>query len=222
MGVDAQMLVRTRQILSPDQVLQLAGDLAEAFGSDHFSIWDDATERAGWSSHHALQIITEYEQDGDSIFPEPGEQFLDVNIATRFYGEGYERGNIGLIKNVAEWLEARIPDARIFYGGDSSGICAEPFDREARQKLWEYYCRVGHRPYHEGFSRVFGADQPVVCSFCKRPMVSYGGGGAHVFLSCDSCGKRVVYNGLTKEAVVVERNEDYFAVSNRMRASNAE
>jgi len=40
---------------------------------------------------------------------------------------------------VAEWLERRVPECVVWYGGDSSGICAELFDTPARKKLLEHF-----------------------------------------------------------------------------------
>lgn len=198
MGVDAQMLVRTRVIHDPQQVRRLSVDLAEAFGHKRFwigedwPVYDAAYEKLAGTGRHALQIIERYTQDGDDILPEPGEQFIECYPATRYYGEGYERGDLSFLIAVAEWLEHRIPDARIYYGGDSSGICAEPFDRAARADAFRHFATVGHRPYAGGFASVFGSGAPPVCGFCDYAMTSCGGGRGTEFLHCAGCGKRAV------------------------------
>lgn len=189
MGVDAQMLIRTRQSMSAAGVRRLSGSLAAAFGPDRFWIWDDHKNEDGTIGRHALELVKEYHQDGDPIFPEPGETFIEVHLGTRYYGKGYERGDISLIIHVSEWLEANIPDAKIFYGGDSSGITAEPFDVETRRELFAYFARSGHEPYtsHFGAGKA-GRD----CGFCLRPMSNVGGGGNKTFFYCAGCGKQEI------------------------------
>lgn len=211
MGVDAQMLVRTRQAMSVADVRKLAGNLAATFGPDQFWIWDDHKNKDGTIGRHCLELIKEYHQDGDPIFPEPGETFIEVHLGTRYYGIGYERGDIGFIIHVAEWLEANIPDAQIFYGGDSSGICAEPFDREARRKLFAYFCKVGHEPYVGGFGGILSdRESPPTCEFCQRTMISTGGGGGKTFYYCSGCGRKEIVDRLTKKTQLVPKNKDFF------------
>src|SRR5687768_4454456 len=102
MGVDAQMLVRTRTTRSAAEVRRLSVDLAEAFGHGEFWIWEDFENENGTKGRHALEIVPVYTQDGDDIVPEKGEQFIEVHIATRYYGKGYERGDLPLIIAVAQ------------------------------------------------------------------------------------------------------------------------
>ena len=194
MGVDAQMLVKTRAPLDAKAVRRLSVDLCEAFGHDKFMVWEDWKdyETDAVVGRHALEIVGEYGQDGDSIFPEPGETLIEVHFMGRYYGEGYERGDLGLIINVASWLEARIPGARIFYGGDSSGICAEPFDAEARAALWAHFCRVGHRPYRGGFGTFRQSGAVMQCGFCDEGMIDTGGSRDRTFYYCSGCGKKAI------------------------------
>lgn len=217
MGVDAQMLVKHRAQYTPDQVLALAVALAEAFGPQTFMIW--SKEDSSWATEdrHALEIVNEYEQDGDSIIPEAGEQFIEVHLAGRYYGPGYERGNLPDYIAVANWLEARIPGCSIFYGGDSSGICAEPFDAKGRAKYWEHFCRVGHAPYTGAFGS-FQNSPRMVCSFCKTDMANLGGGGGNTYFSCMSCNRRVIYEGKTGKTIKVKVGEDFFTAHKRTEA----
>jgi len=210
-GVDAQMLVRTRQAFKPDEVRRMSGDLAAAFGSDSFWIWDDYKNEDGTIGRHALELVNEYQQDGDSIFPEPGETFIEVHLGTRYYGRGYERGDVGLIIHVAAWLEANIHDAKVYYGGDSSGICAKPFDQEARRQLFAYYAKVGHEPYVGGFGRFSGRDeQHPGCDFCLREMTNCGGGGGKTFYHCGGCGKKIIFDHIRKTTQLVPKGKDFF------------
>lgn len=227
MGVDAQMLVRTRTQHTEKEVRRLAVDLCEAFGPDKFWIGEEwpiyAGEKQVGAGRHALQIITTYTQDGDDIEPEPGEQFIEVHIATRYYGPDYERGNLPFIVAVAEWIEHRIPDARIFYGGDSSGICAEPFDKTARAEAFAYFAKVGHRPYTGGFGRYVDAAKDVVCGFCDYAMHHCGGGGglnlptSYEFYRCGGCGKQAVRRA-SGQVIPVPKGKDFGDVTREFAA----
>lgn len=212
MGVDAQMLVKTRGDFSPQQVRRLSVDLCEAFGADAFFMqrpgeWDDTPP----TGQHALEIVEKYEQDGDDILPATGEQFIEVHLSGRYYGEGYERGDLPKLIAIAEWLEHRIPDAEIFYGGDSDGICAEPFDKAARAELFAHFAKVGHRPYRGGFGSVFAKGYAPICKFCDYAMVNYGGGQGTEFYGCDGCGQKVV-RFASGNITPVERGKDFFGV----------
>lgn len=188
MGVDAEMFVRTRQNYTGEQVRKMAHNLAEAFGHKRFMIsrpgeWDFYP-----NGKHCLELVDEYEQDGPSEFPAEGEQLIQVNLYTRYYGRGYERGDWPFIYSVARWLEARIPDAKVWYGGDSSGVLAYPLDDATKDELWTLFCGVGHEPYTHFFGRQ--AKRPN-CDFCGAPMVEYYWGRPTVGFSCHGCGHRL-------------------------------
>ena len=188
MGIDAEMFVKTKQEYTSEQVRHMAHNLAEAFGHGRFTI---IRPERGYSwlpnGQHCLELVTEYEQDGPPISPENGEQFIRVHMGTRYYGEGYERGDLPFITGVARWLEARIPDAEVWYGGDSSGVCASHFDKAYREKLWDLFCKTGHEPYQHYFAS--GRATRPDCDFCLKPMVEFGWGpGEIVRFRCAGCG----------------------------------
>lgn len=190
MGVDAQMLVKTRRALSENAVHALALDLAEAFGPEKFYLnreADDYGDGSHYPAHHALSIVDKFEQDGDTIFPSPGEQFIEVHTWHRYYGVGYERGDLPTYIGIAEWLERRIPGCAVFYGGDSSGICAEPFDAASRAALMDHFAKVGHKPYRGGWDRE--RDGPL-CDFCRIQMQRCGWGPEWAAWSCAGCGDK--------------------------------
>lgn len=210
MGIDAEMLVRTKKPINELEVRQLAARMVSAFGTDWFMIWNEPDSE--WNSH-ALEIVNIYEQDGPDIKPEPDEHFIRVNLSGRYYGKGYERGALYFYISVANWLEYHIKDAVIYYGGDSSGICAEPFNKASREKLWQYFCEHGHEPYTSYFGSFLGSKNIVVCDFCaNKKMTNTGGGGGRTFLFCSGCGKKVVQwsDGHVK---VLKCNENFFDVS---------
>lgn len=191
MGVDAEMFVKVRAPLAARRVKRLAYEMAEAFGPDKFFI-ARGDDMGGYVSR-ALAEVKEYEQDGPTLRPKDGEQFLRVHLWTRYYGEGYERGNLPLIIMVAEWLEHRIiqePGVRsleVWYGGDSSGICASRFDAKARLALFKHFVNQGHAPYHAGWGTTPGLSRD--CKFCEEPMrqTMWGGNDTGGFY-CAGCG----------------------------------
>lgn len=217
MGVDAQMFVKTRNPLSEKEVRRLAVDLCEAFGADKFAIgedwpiYDDSYDKQVGKGRHSLQIIKKYNQDGPTLKPKKGEQFIEVHMWTRYYGPGYERGDLPFIIAVAEWLEIRIPGCEVWYGGDSSGINAELFDKAARSALFEHFVKGGHRAYRGYFGQGRGT-QPL-CGFCDYAMNNYGGGPGVEFYGCDGCGKKVVRES-TGNCIVVPKGKDYFGYRN--------
>lgn len=210
MGVNAQMLVVTREKQTPAQVRKMAYDICEAFGSDSFWVWEDYENDNGTTGRHALEIIEHYAQDGPAMQPAKGEQYIQVHPATRYYGKGYERGNLPKLIAIAEWLEHRLPGCAVWYGGDSSGICAEPFGKVERDTLWQHFCTVGHRPYSGAFaSFIDGSLHPPLCGFCDHAMTSCGGGGVRVYYYCAGCGKKVIRSA-TGKVIIVEKDKDFF------------
>lgn len=233
MGVDAEMFVRIKgreNWLNEDQVRRLSYDLASTIGHDHFFIQQVDEQKPFGPPHHALTIIkpygqAEYEdgypdlkgkvvwlQDGDPIFAEEGEQFILVHLYTRYYGEGYERGNWLVIRTTAEFLEQALSGSQVWYGGDSAGILAEPFDAVARAKLHRHWLSNGRRPYARAFTP-FGDSRPAPeCPTCKVPMFSTGGGQGQSFWSCDGCGREEIRQSDGKR-VRVPRGKEFFDVS---------
>lgn len=199
MGVDAEMFVRTRENITPGQVRRWAYELGDAFYPEKFYRYTDhdTKERV-----HHLHLIDNYAQDGPDITPEPGETFVRVNLSTRYYGPGYERGDCAFIVMVAEWLERQIPGAEVWYGGDSSGLCAEKFDKAAREALIAHWVEHGCRPYNNYGMTAPGSGHD--CPLCRVPMNQHGFGGGRgpdgqdlfASFSCHGCGfQKVTHDG---------------------------
>lgn len=190
MGIDAQMLLKVPGKVNSKQVKKWSYDVCEAFLSDNFFI-DRERKR------HALSITKEFTQDGDSIIPNIDETLIEVNLWTRYYGEGYERGNFPLIKTLAEYFEKKIEGCKVYYGGDSSGVCAELFDKKRRESMFEHFVDRGHKEYH------FNTAQGPECEFCEHPMIQYGWGGGYEAFRCAGCG----YKYEVREGVKTEIKE---------------
>jgi predicted RNA-binding Zn-ribbon protein involved in translation (DUF1610 family) len=191
MGIDAQMLIRSKRQRTEAEVLELAYRMSAALGTDLFII-----DRDGWGGrkpHHCLTICNEFMQDGDSIVPRPGEQLIEVHLSGRYYGVGYERGPLADYIAIAEFIEEIAPDAEVMYGGDSSGVCAESFGRSERKLLWKHFCEVGHAPYTRAFDRIEIGDGRPVCTLCNKPYLQYGWGKDYAAYFCPGCGHKQTY-----------------------------
>lgn len=139
---------------------------------------------------------TYWEDAEQPIRAAPGECLLSVSLYGRYYGPGYERGDILTYCAVAEWLEVNLPGRiEIWYGGDSSGICASRFDDAARRALRMHLYGEDGREY---FRRGFGGAQfrPQACGLCpgnRYHGTQFGTGrnGAYAAFHCEGCGKSV-------------------------------
>ena len=180
MGVDAEIVVKTTNPLSQDDVTLLAHKACDAFGCAKF--WIQPEDR-----RHAINIIDVYEQDGPDILPAEGEQFLRLSLWSRYYGPGYERGDFAFLYALILWLQRNIPGGSVWYGGDSSGICAEEMTQDALGKLWAHFCEHGTAPYRSYFDRDKSGP---TCDLCGVQMIRYGFGGAYAAWSC-ACGRNI-------------------------------
>lgn len=213
MGIDAEMFAIIKgkaKWLAPADVLKASYELASTLGHGNFLI-NSKLEKPlfkGDTRHHALSIVQphvdkDYErddlrgkvvwfQDGDPKVAAPDEQFIRVHLWQRYYGPGYERGNWPVIRSTAEWLEVNLPVHEIWYGGDSSGVVAEPFGEAARRAFNHHYLTNGHRPYVHHDNPFKARERKPVCPTCEAVMADTGGGGGQSFWSCDGCGQHAV------------------------------
>jgi hypothetical protein len=195
MGIDAQMFVRIPRLVTDEEVARWS----YIFGSlCHHDLFLGTTEHI---YHKPLERIDIYQQDGDDIIPKAGETFLNVPWAGRYYGEDYERGPLLTYIAGAEFLEALIPGCAVWYGGDSSGVLAEPFDKTRRRALLKHAAENGHDPYNRAFDSLSkdGFVEPE-CPICAVSMPRSGWGPAYAFFRCNGCGWEVRYRDTTKAA----------------------
>lgn len=134
-----------------------------------------------------------YDPDGDRIFAVGDECLLEVSLGGRYYGEGYERGDILTYCAVAEWIEDNIEGAEVYYGGDSSGVLPERFDADRRLQLRKHlYSKAGRDYFRHDFGST--ATTPPACSLCPSDQYrgsQYGYGQAYAAFHCSGCGKTV-------------------------------
>jgi len=196
MGIDACMLIKVPRVVDKAEALQIAVNAYERFGDALFVIKD------GEGKRHCVTVQEEYSQDGDTIYPEPGQTLLEVHLWGRYYGEGYERGPLHTYIVLAEYFEQAIEGATVYYGGDSSGICADPFDKAARDKIFSYFVKFGHRPYQEFFDH--DADGHI-CDLCNTKVIRNGWGGNYKAWFCPGCGREwEERDGIMKERKPIE------------------
>lgn len=246
MGVDAEMFVRIRgraNWLREEDLLKASYELASTLGSDNFLITIGRFPDEPKWQHHALSIIrplqdkadaadhglneahigrTVWTQDGPTIVAENDEQFVRVHLGTRYYGEDYARGNWPIIRATTEWLEKRFPMGAVWYGGDSSGICAEHLTRERREQLNDFFLSSGRKTYERYFARpvdeVTGTPAPQ-CPACNVTTIHCGGGQGEAFWYCDGCGKKAVTS--KSGTRWLDRHQDFFDRNNPVAAGMA-
>lgn len=165
MGLDAYMAVVLDREPTAKELKRWTWELRDCFdrATDGIGLWD------GWP---------ELPPGAQG----PGQAVLLLGLGGRYYGKGYERGNLPQLVAIAEWCERRIPGlVAIWYGGDS---LSQTFGRAEREELFAHFCEHGHRPYH----RYPDPDGPI-CAECDEPGCVFGWGpGRRVFrcLGCDT------------------------------------
>lgn len=203
MGVDAQMLVRIPRPVSDNELKAWS----YRFGSMcHHWLFLGFKDR---QLHKPLERITIFQQDGDDIRPEGDETLLEVHLSGRYYGEDYERGDLIAYVGMAEFLETLIPGASVWYGGDSSGICVQPFDKARRAALLKHAATAGHDPYMRDnplISDALSGANPL-CPSCDVRMArcGYGGHGNYALWRCSGCGWQIERrDGKTREGFTLK------------------
>lgn len=223
MGVDAEMFVRIKgreNWLSEADVKRLAYEIGTAFDSNFFFTMNpsqgvfkevrraleimppiadaEAAEYYGAEPEHIGRTV--WTQDGDPIIAEPDEQFIKANLYGRFYGKGYERGDWPKLRACIFWLSVKIPQGEVWYGGDSSGCCAEHAGKAFLADLdlhWvmnarRSYVRHTLPPHLKALLPPMPKDgiTPPVCQLCEVSMAEQGGSREYSFFWCDGCGAK--------------------------------
>lgn len=187
MGVDAQMVVAAPQWLDDRALLRLAYETASAFGPQKF--WVNRDGKYGDPSH-CLERGTSYRL----VPPVAAETTFRVRLWTRYYGEGYERGDLPLILGLNRWFQTKLPGCTVYYDGDTDESLAElTAGREA--ELWLHFCTNQHRPYIDhGQRSIFGPRDGITdqhCDFCDERMMRNGWGYRYGAFWCPGCGLRI-------------------------------
>lgn len=198
MGIDARIVLKMRgDKPSQSQLKDWSWRVCQSIGAKHFFTDDNKTHprlaislTSGDEESGADGKV--YFQDGDPIFAKDGEWLLRVSVWSRYYGVGYERGDILTICAICEWCEANIPNCTVYYGGDSSGVCLEPFGEDCRIALRKHlYSAAGRNYFERGIETHWLKSLPPVCSLCPDDgarLRQYGWGAKYAALHCAGCG----------------------------------
>lgn len=218
MGIDARIYVSTKRQFTDAEIRRLSYDAGLTFGADKFLRSEGSkginpeTGKPYWGPHHNIGREEKIEQDGPDWIPPPGTTLLEVHVWTRYYGPGYERGDLPFLVMLAEWLDRKIPGCTVLYGGDSSGVCAEPFGPEQRAAMLDHFASDKGRAYFT-HANPFISDLPPLptCDLCAVPMPQFGYGPGKLCgtFYCGGCGlrKRTSDGSKTFEVYEVARCE---------------
>jgi hypothetical protein len=96
---------------------------------------------------HGQPASNDPEDIGDGPLSEtPGACTVEVNLSGRYFGPGYERGDLLEYCAIAEWLEVHFPGCRVWYGGgDSGGL--QPWPEETRREFRNHLYSTKGRDY---------------------------------------------------------------------------
>ena len=162
----------------------------EAFGPEHFLVL--RPDKWHPNGRRALELIDDlYTQDGPDILPASNERFVLAHLMTRYYGPGYERGDLPFLIALAEWLERKLKPCEVWYGGDSSGVCAEPFGAKERAAMLDHLASANGRDYFRQ-TGMLSAGESAECDFCEAPMNAQLFSNIKTGFECAGCGLRTM------------------------------
>lgn len=149
-----------------------------------------------------------YTQDGPPIIAQADEWLINVSLRSRYYGIGYERGDLLTICAIAEWCEVNLQPCQVWYGGDSSSVTAAMFGPEMRVMLRRHmYSASGKDYYSYGDGN---HPRPPACTLCpngKNMSTQYSSGGSYVAVHCAGCGKSWESRDKGDSWALIEENE---------------
>lgn len=199
MGVDARILLVVKDKPSPEELKRWSWALGASVGAEKLWLDKEKGRPAITLSYdfdkdgNKVYTGKTFHQDGDPIVAEE-EWLLVVHTWTRYYGVGYERGDLLGLCAIAEWCEVNIPNCEVWYGGDSSGVLAEPWPEIKRRQLRRHMYSSEGRAYYRHFESA-GFPTPDCCSLCVGSVGfnrnGWGGGGTteYIAVSCPGCGE---------------------------------
>jgi hypothetical protein len=134
---------------------------------------------------------TWYSDDGSVSFDaRPDECLLEVRLRGRYYGVGYERGDILTYCAVAEWLQVNV-GCEVWYGGDSSGVDLVRFDAATRRSYRAHLYSSNGRDYFKSDFLRPATYKPAPCSLCPGGLYAgsqFGVGPNFAAFYCSGCG----------------------------------
>lgn len=229
MGVDAQMIVKLSAPISDAELIDASYRLAEACGAYRTFFLSNDEDIAKGERRRALNRVTD---DDDSRYhsrhiAEPDGTWLWLSLWGRYYGIGYERGDLFQFIEIAEWLERNFAGCLVFYGGDS-GETLDLFNKPARERFIAHWAEKGGRPYYASEGKSYKwveRDHPLrpTCPLCERQPTQYGSGGEFASWTCDGCSRHWVWaGGDVVKAFKPSTDFDSFKASKEMREAASE
>jgi hypothetical protein len=140
MGIDAEMLVRIKgreRWASAEDVYAAAHDIETALGR-RFSPLRLALEKLPEPEWNIVPF---------PIKGGPDEQFIQVNLLTRYYSGHHTRGDWLFIRDVADWLKQRVPNGEVWYGANGGEYDAVPFE-QVRDEIDAVFVEIGRPGYY--------------------------------------------------------------------------
>lgn len=130
MALNAHMLVRLFSDISDSEIQSVRNELYESFGGSCFVAECEEAEPSGFAPFTRIDNIAGV----SDVLPECGHWF-DMNLALRYFGPGYPKGNLDLILRIADWVLCRLTDAEVWYGNDSDEVTIKKLTDAYRHEL---------------------------------------------------------------------------------------
>lgn len=149
MGLDVEMMARSSEPLTDQEVSDLASAFAAEFGPP---------------DEYGYPCIER------EPFKDDGGRIVRIDTLDRFYGPGYSRGDWPRIRAMGDWLMVRFGEAgEVRYGAD----CQTGWDELApyplmRRECEEHWNTHGHSPYRDACN----------CGHCATLPASFSGSSA--------------------------------------------
>lgn len=127
---------------------------------------DEYLEEAEQAFFARCGIADRYEVDGDVKWRALARENYEwtgprvaANVTCRYWGPGYERGDWPAIYGAIRLMQALFPEARVFYGGDTSddGLECTP---ELLDEYWAHFLSADGDDYRNGMARHFKGEPP--------------------------------------------------------------
>lgn len=177
MGIDARMIVKTKEVVTPEELKKRSYIFGSAF---HYNLFLGCEEEI---VHHPIEANPEY--INEETFFERDYSYFEIPLSGRYYGPDYERGPIFTYIGMAELLEVLFPSCSIYYGGDC-GTVFELFDENARNQFRKYFVAANGR---DKYNRFFDKENDgIQCPVCDVKMIRTGWGNNFKAFSCLGCG----------------------------------
>jgi hypothetical protein len=127
MGVDVVVWLKPNRDLKPGEIETLEENIRVRFSS-FVDFYDDAPS------------ISPCDSDW------PG--YLEMSMAERYWGQGYERGNFIGIAALLDYL-VRVFPGDVFYGSDMLDMPTTMTWQEEREILWQHFASDGFNGYRD-------------------------------------------------------------------------